>query len=546
MATNITDSINVVEIQLEAWREQMLNRLLPFTLILASIGIIVGVISVAAREKWGYIPIYTGAYLLLFLITLNRRLSYRPRAGVLLFLLATLGIAVLMEAGLSGEGRSFLIILPIAAQVLLGWRYALASLALSTCIFLGFGWLASTSGGRGEFINWMLAATLSTMLVTGVVISLRALLQNLINTLQQELKGRRQLREISDFLEQKVAERTQELERRSAYLTVGAEITQAVGALHDVNKLLQQVAHLILEKLALYHVGIFTLDQFGQFAVLQAAAGEAGQQLLVQGHRLKVDERSTVGWCVSHRQARIAPDVNLGHPLLPDTRSEMALPLRVGKRVIGALDVQSTRPAAFDESDMSALQGMADQVAIVLENANLFQQMDAAFQDMEAANQASTLRAWREYGLSGSPGFAEFHQPNQPAWSETEVETLSNDDPSLMAIPLVSRGVEIGQLLIEPPPDRDGWSDVERDILHSVAAQATGALERARLLQESQLRVAREQAINQMTVRFVRTLDVDTMLQTAARELGQLLQVDEVSVHVGSPPAPADDGEKDS
>ncbi len=188
-----------------------------------------------------------------------------------------------------------------------------------------------------------------------------------------------QLRQLIGVLEQRVAERTVELERRAVQLTTAAEVSQAASSTLDPKRLLSQTVDLIADRFNLYYAGLFRVDETGEWAVLQAATGEAGRQMVAQGHKLQVGGVSMVGWCTANAQARIALDVGeeavrFDNPLLPGTRSEMALPLISRGRVIGALDVQSTEEAAFDEADIAVMQTMADQVANAIENARLFEE----------------------------------------------------------------------------------------------------------------------------------------------------------------------------
>jgi GAF domain-containing protein len=131
---------------------------------------------------------------------------------------------------------------------------------------------------------------------------------------------------------------------------------------------------LIRDRFGFYHAGIFLLDEAGEWAVLQEATGEAGAQMKAQEHRLAVGETSMVGWTALHRQPRITlyaseDEVRFANPLLPYTRSEMTLPMMIGGRLLGVLNVQSTEEAAFDDDDVRALRSMANQVAVAIENA---------------------------------------------------------------------------------------------------------------------------------------------------------------------------------
>ncbi len=371
----------VVNIQLATWREQMLTRLLPLTAAIATIGIGVGIISVTERGKEIYIPIYVGAWLLLLVITFFRRLNYRIKASILLSLIAILGITVLSETGLSGEGRSFLVVLPIATMILLGWRYSLVSLALGTSVFLLFGFLklpAESQVDSGNITNWALAATLAAMLATGVIISLRSILGNLLTTLEKEARVRRQLHDVSDHWERKVAVRTDEFERLSTQLAISVEIGRIMNAQRDPKLLLDQIAHLLGERLDLDHVAIFMSRNQGKSAELEAAAGESASRCLTEGRTAQMGDGSLVGWCLEHGRGRMIVDKSeLVPPLLPETRSAMSLPLRVGEQIMGAVELQTNQASAFGSQDLLTLQKTANQIAIAIENARLFQKARA-------------------------------------------------------------------------------------------------------------------------------------------------------------------------
>lgn len=172
-----------------------------------------------------------------------------------------------------------------------------------------------------------------------------------------------------------------ELERRieagTAQLRASADVGRAAASMLDPDRLVYEVVNLIADRFGYYYVAVFTLDGAGKYAVLREVTGEAGRILKERGHKLEVGGQSMVGFVTAQRVPRIALDVGeeavrFANPLLPDTRSEIALPLIVGDRVLGALDVQSTQEAAFDDASATALQSMADQIAIALNNAALY------------------------------------------------------------------------------------------------------------------------------------------------------------------------------
>jgi PAS domain S-box-containing protein len=181
------------------------------------------------------------------------------------------------------------------------------------------------------------------------------------------------------------------LKHRNTLLQTAAQVSKSASTILDLKALRDQAVNLIRERFNFYYVGIFLVDAAGEYAVLRAGTGEAGRQMLEAGHRLAVGGESMVGWCVAHAQARISLDVGqeavrFDNPVLPQTRSEMALPLMSQRKCIGALTVQSNREAAFSEQDVAVLQTMADQLAITMENARLFQQLDTQLEQLRQLN----------------------------------------------------------------------------------------------------------------------------------------------------------------
>ncbi len=188
--------------------------------------------------------------------------------------------------------------------------------------------------------------------------------------------------EMAAHLSATQAELEQRVEARTAQLRASADVGRAAASILDTDQLLREAVNLIADRFGFYYAAVFTLDESGKFAVLREATGEAGRLLKERGHRLDVGGRSMVGAATALRRPRIALDVGqeavrFANPLLPETRSEIALPLVVGERVLGALDVQSTQAAAFDEASAATLQAMADQIAIALNNAALFRRAEA-------------------------------------------------------------------------------------------------------------------------------------------------------------------------
>jgi len=168
--------------------------------------------------------------------------------------------------------------------------------------------------------------------------------------------------------------------RRAALLQAGAEVSRKVSSILEPERLLNETVDVICDEFDFYYAGVFLLDEANEWAVLRAGRGEAGAAMLAAGHKLKVDGPSMIGAATGRGKALIALDVGVEpvhfkNPHLPNTRSEMALPLKVGEKVIGALTVQSVEEAAFSDDDITALQAMADQLAIAIDNSRLYAQV---------------------------------------------------------------------------------------------------------------------------------------------------------------------------
>jgi PAS domain S-box-containing protein len=197
---------------------------------------------------------------------------------------------------------------------------------------------------------------------------------------------REQVQHHTQELEQQVAARTAQLARRTTQIRVAAEVARDAITAYDLDELLNRSVNLVQDRFGFYHAGLFLIDAQGEYAVLRSATGKAGQKMLESKHKLKVGQVGIVGHVCASGEPRIALDVGadatyFDNPFLPDTRSEMALPMRVGGKTIGALDVQSTKATAFDQDDIDILQVMADQLAVAIERTRLFEQMQAALEE---------------------------------------------------------------------------------------------------------------------------------------------------------------------
>jgi len=184
--------------------------------------------------------------------------------------------------------------------------------------------------------------------------------------------------------------------RRANLLAAAAEVSQNITLILDIDELLPKTVDIICDAYDFYYAGVFLIDDAGEFAVLRAGRGEPGRIMIENNHKLAVGGNSMIGACTARNEARISLDVDTErvwypNPVLPDTRSEMALPLAIGNRVIGAVTVQSVEAAAFSDEDISSLQAMANQLAIAIENARNRRELEETHAQLLRAKTFETI-----------------------------------------------------------------------------------------------------------------------------------------------------------
>jgi GAF domain-containing protein/HAMP domain-containing protein len=370
------------------------------------------------------------------------------------------------------------------------------------------------------------------------------------------------LKDTLGSLERRVAERTADLEmsrllseRRAQELQSISEISRIISSEQKLETLLALITHLVSEKFDFYHTGIFLVEETRQFAVLQAANSEGGQRMLARGHRLAVGHTGIVGNVSQTGEPRIALDVGsdatfFDNPDLPETRSEMALPLNLRGATIGVLDVQSTRPGAFSESDAKNLSILADQIAIAIDNARLFGKNQQTLSEVQALYNQYLRQEWSTFSrhesrigyIQSSIGGRSLDEPIesdeiQRVLQHGEVLVLNGrGDKAFPAIvvPVKLRGQTIGVLNIKAPTHNRKWNKDEINLAQAVSDRLALALDNARLLFESQRQTAKEQKIGEVTAKIGASINMRSVLQTAVEELGRALPGSEVVIQFQS------------
>lgn len=349
------------------------------------------------------------------------------------------------------------------------------------------------------------------------------------------------LRESYENLESRVISRTRDLERRSTQMQVAAEVARDASSVRSLEALLANAVELIRGRFGFYHAGIFLVDERQEFAMLRAATGEAGRKMLAAGHRLKIGEVGIVGYVTSTGSPRIALDVgedvtHFKNPLLPATRSEMALPLKIGEKVIGALDVQSQFPDAFNQDDVSALQILGDQLAVAIENARLISDYAESLRELETVYLRMSRSAWNDIKRSRvTSGYLYDMYGLQPIANERAAGSrphslVAAENMHKVLIPLQVRGGKIGQLEIWLEASQ--YNPEVENFLQQLGPRLSQSLETARLYQETQDRATRDRLVSELSSRMRETLDIDSVVKTAAAEIRSALGLHDLTIRL--------------
>ncbi|MCP4539650.1 MAG: GAF domain-containing protein [Chloroflexi bacterium] len=582
------------ENKLQAQRIRTMNIMLGSLAGLGTVIIaILLIINLIQRSGWtiqNNIHYFT-AYLVLLILTVARRLDPVVRAITLIVLTYCVGIAAILMEGPLSAGGLYLLAAPLLAAMLTRQWVGAVTTVTSCLLYTGF-LLADYSGVLNPTIPYdstVLPSIFSLSATFALISACMMFMQWMFHlTLTSALREARKQHDDSinsrTLLETRANELGQAnalLQKRALQLETAAQIAStATYSVIAPQALMQQVVDMIQGRFGLYYVGLFLADDDStadsdddvangddsaatdvQRVRLYAGTGEAGLQMLAMDYTIQVDTTSTIGQCILKAEAYIAQGVGSIHlasssqhvkaaRLLPDTRSEMSLPLRSRGRVFGALVLRSTERDAFSEQDIPVLQTMADQVAVAIDNARLYDESQARLKEMEQVQRSQIRERWTDYMTAyGTPAY-ERTQPDvkplddtvlpqvQQALAQRErvlkTHTDNNTEQASLIVPISLRDEAIGVLGLQGAKDGQQWTEAEITLIEAIADQLALAIENARLLEETQQRAERERIIANITTRVRASMDPETILQTAVRELGAALGTDRAFVTLGA------------
>lgn len=561
---NMLKPANTTDKKQENTKASLLRTLLIISII-ADVAALAA--SAAGGFGWQYLlPIGSLlAFSLIGLVTLLR--GYLLPAQVILptslFVVITYIVAIPPGYGLHDINMLAYAVVISLAGLALGQSGALVFTFLIILAVFGIG----IAEMRGIIVSPTSSLTLpvSPIAISIVLLAITFIQRALINLLNENAERARasekevaerneELQAFSEGLEKLVQDRTTELdlarvlsERRAKQFESISQITRTISSTRDLDSLLAQITTVINREFGFYHVGIFLLDTAKEYAVLSASNSEGGQRMLERSHRLKIGETGMVGYVTSTGRPRIALNtgtdaVFFNNPDLPETRSEIALPLKVGEEIIGALDVQSLEANAFKQEDINILSTLADQVSIAIQNARQYEETRRALAESNSLSKQFVQTGWsrfertsklegiRHTGAKSTLLYKKSGKGKDEGDSD-RVQLKTKGRGAVLSLPVKLRGEVIGSVDIRSPENRQ-WDQDELDIVTAIIERSAIAMENARLLADSQKLAAKERTIGEISAKISAQSDVDELLKTATQELGRTLPGMEISIQL--------------
>jgi GAF domain-containing protein len=560
--SNVQDRTKApTEEYIKHWRKTFAFPLLISVLI---IGLFTFIPAFLATTNIATKIVYGATYLLVVSATIFPA-SYNMRIFAFLASVFAIGVNELVSYGILGDGLVFFYATVVIATLMLSPRAGRIATTLTMAAFAVTGYL--TLNGitnptnvlvrNAKLTDWLSASATIILFSAIVILGFQRLQAEIDEGQKQTEAALNKVEEERNALDERVKLRTADLdaiaktsERRSKKFETISQVVKTISSIQELDTLLPRITQVVSEQFNIYHTGIFLLDAEREFAVLRAANSEGGQKMLARGHKLEVGQTGIVGFVTATGHVRIALDVGadaayFNNPDLPNTHSEIALPLRYFDQIIGALDVQSTESNAFDQDDIEVLSTLADQIAITINNTLKFEKARISLAEAQSTFQEMTRESWKvmrpkSLGLGFQSAGSTIIPLEQPLEGDSVHEAiinnktvLSNKDnaPSILTIPIRLRGQIVGVINLRTRKNRKLSTD-ETDIAEAVAERLSLAIETAALLQSTQHRADIERVTTDISSKIGASSRFETILQTAAQELSRALGGSDVLVQI--------------
>ena len=492
----------------------------------------------------------SGIFLGIYAIAYASRAGYVSQAGALLVTILWLAVNGTAFYGAGVRDSSFIanFAVLLAAGLLVGWKAAVALSALTVAAGIGLAYAEVSGVSPSVYVPASPLTVIWEMAAIFIIfaIFIYQLISGLERAIDRVRAGVAELKDANIDLvnarlrleenQNELIAANKQLKQRADRINTIANISKTITLVQEVERLLPSVVTTISERFGYNHVGIYLLDESNENALLRASSSESGLRLIRQKHRVKVASDDIIGMVTDRGEARIAAlhdsSSQKNQIDLPETLSQLVLPLKVKEVVIGALDIHSDRQNAFSQEDVSTLQILADQVAIAIQNSRSSEQAKDALHQAEIVSRQLTRRAWREFSEAyDRVGYRYDGLKPEPLMESARF--AASDKP--LTIPIVLRGQVIGKLKLNPTELSRQWTEDEVALAEATAERVALALESARLLDDAQKRAQRESFLSEVSSKLGASFQLDSILRDTVEELGQTFRNATVSFQLVKP-----------
>lgn len=531
------NAISTSKFELKSWREGFILTVLRISCVLGIILIIASFPTATVVDRF----LFIGIYLVLVAITIFKT-PYTLRAYVFLIINFIVGVNAILAWGPWADGSIFLLAGVVMASLLLDNKTDIAALAGSIAFLLtvaglqinGMFQVTSPKAPPLDTASW--AVYTADFSIAGIIITAAAnQLKNAFSRVTEQMQlAFDALQAERTNLEEKVLKRTEELETRMTQLRASANTARVVAEAREIGELMNVAVRLISERFGYYHIGLYILDEPGKTAYLQASSSETGKPLIGQALKIESDKRNPITSAVQRNQPVITSDLDtatnfIQDPAFPLTRSRMIMPLAVRGIVIGFLDMHSEQPKAFGPQDAEILQTLADLIAISFDNVRLLDETRYLLNQLEANTSIQTQRTWSKLTSRHKPAYQYTPAGVRPIF--THEKPMETDG---LRLPIQLHGQTIGTIKLRRKGINTKWSEREQVLVEKIAVQVGLALENSRLVDEAQKNALRNQMIANFSSYVRETLDIESVIRTAATELRNVFDLKEAEIVISS------------
>ena len=534
--TSNQEDISSDTLDYKGWRERFIVTILRIICVLGIALIAISFPTATATDR----ILFFSLYFALLMVTILR-VKYSIRAFALVFMIYIISANAILAWGPWIDGSLFFAAFVTLSALLFDQRIDIIALVISIFTFVVVAVLQqlgihelNANAPATTAIDWITYTIDFSIISIILIVAINQFKGEFIHVVQEIQSTLKMISTERMQLENRVHERTDELETRAIQLRSSATISKTIAEIQDISDLMETTTRLTSDQFGYYHVGLYLLDERKKTAFLQTSSSITGKQLIGQGFRIEPDRLNPFNLVVQFKRPYITSDIDdvnfVRDVNFPLTRSRMLLPLTVRNNVIGILDMHSDQSQSFTTQDAEVLQTLADLVAISIDNARLINETKNLVRQLETNTSIQTREIWTKFTSRHKPAYQYTPAGVRPLFANNK-----QDNPDGLRVPLVLHGQNIGNIILKRKGSTRSWSERERVLVEKVANQVALALENSRLVDETQKNAVRDQVIANISARVRETLDVESVLRTATTELRRAFDLKEAEITIGTP-----------